>query len=1403
MNYTVFDGIDAASQSLDHQVIFKLGTTGAGQAGDHPEAGTKATKIEVSNFQNLLSTSTNKVFQGPAGTTECTPDDPATPTKWTCDCETDGQCFVKFSPVTTNFVDLPANGAAPERLNAAFNDDYGWARLDFKMTTSLNGVPDTDLWAVNAESADIYFKPIPVPVVGSEAPYAAVLTEDFGNPLTVSLIQGSTPDTHHYTHGGGLDASDIRIWASSTPNLVNPGGCDPQSSACEYSCTNDADSPNDAAKCSLIFNPAVGGVHTFKYLVKVDGVWQVTPGEIKMFFKQIPTVTPIVKTNNLEGVTVETILYEEADFKVYSPSEDAKELVIMNPGSTLPEEAIKGTFDYTTNSGTSWTQCDTDEDLNGDSFNEVICPCDNTAAQSKCHVRYNPSPAWDTGVAADTIDRVFVYKIRDNEFNDENGAPLISLDGNLTIQYTSKIIANSGEFRDVVENLGASFTTLKIQRNGNGAAFEPNYIDRNDVTASLPNTAVNIKITALNNLTLDGTGESNTCDTAAPSIATPCIFACTAGSNDPGCQINLRSLQDAAFQAQGTFDYFIDTGSGIESRKAATATVKFIPLTYGEDVSRMIPFSSTLDLGTAVATKIEISLNDGYRHITDNAAATWRPLSDDNATQQTGADATLANWSCDNATGICGVDVTPNAKATGAADTHTFQYEVSDFAAGLNRWGAPATLTFTAFPRPQANNKTLYWTENAGDKTAAAGEEYRVNFELGAGKDVEHDYAPNLAATAADAIQIKAITGGTASAVTCPTTTLCHVDITVDTDNVSASNQNPAITITYDAAVDDGAAPDDEKNFRSNEGTIQIVIMPELEALATTQEFEFFDISGAGTPESFTFTIGRDNTADLIAYNHPWTIGLDDAADITITQQPTFGGNQVGTLTVDSCASGQCTLTYTATKSVTDGVADQDISFAYDLKIDNDLDIDSTQNATIDNSHNDTRGYTAKLVSKPSYQNTGKTVTLTQGITGNVIDQTNSVSVSLAYGDGYTHADGATTAASISINWNQAIIDGFSDGATTANTTGFNNATAEVNNETISGLTASFDAINNFWGTIWLPYRVCKVDCSAEDTKSAQSDWNAAPNDTSWIKVVINPADQAPTVEANIKVVAYNNLGSDNTVIGRKVVMKLGVGTGTGTLNDEIWFDDVDNVAAGFYEDKTHLKKVSFPTTGANVNIVGYNGTTCAGIECTCVAGAEECHIHFVPTQGLTEVIQGWKVVATTTNTHSGVDTDSPETDFELRIRNPQKLEIDGSSLALGNIPQGDATIITFNLANTVAETAKKFVIPKNQTDSDDGLYPANSLYHPTHHQMLPDELVVSNLSGGTDFIVAFLGCVEETDKSDSTCSIAVQPTPTATAGARQFDLEIKANNTLSGSPRTFSFNITTGTDIARILYLM
>ena len=95
----------------------------------------------------------------------------------------------------------------------------------------------------------------------------------------------------------------------------------------------------------------------------------------------------------------------------------------------------------------------------------------------------------------------------------------------------------------------------------------------------------------------------------------------------------MRALQDGAFQDTGTFEFFLEAGAGIETHKKAVATVKFVPVVYGDNVTRVFPFDEPTNLGTAAQSSLQVSLGDGYRHSGNKFAAAWRP-SIDEATQK-------------------------------------------------------------------------------------------------------------------------------------------------------------------------------------------------------------------------------------------------------------------------------------------------------------------------------------------------------------------------------------------------------------------------------------------------------------------------------------------------------------------------------------------------------------------------------------------------------------------------------------------------------------------------------------------------------------------------------------------------------------------------------------------------
>ena len=139
-----------------------------------------------------------------------------------------------------------------------------------------------------------------------------------------------------------------------------------------------------------------------------------------------------------------------------------------------------------------------------------------------------------------------------------------------------------------------------------------------------------------------------------------------------------------------------------------------------------------------------------------------------------------------------------------------------------------------------------------------------------------------------------------------------------------------------------------------------------------------------------------DSGADIIAWSHPWDgLAIKSPSNLQITMEPTQGALVRGTLDVQNCEDdgSYCTVEYEANSSPQDGLNDIDIDFTYTVTARNYKDISGNPLAGIEDSQFSTRTYSAKLVSKPAFTLTGKTVTIKQTTSWNKIDPVTSFDI--------------------------------------------------------------------------------------------------------------------------------------------------------------------------------------------------------------------------------------------------------------------------------------------------------------------------------------------------------------------------------------------------------------------------
>ena len=228
-----------------------------------------------------------------------------------------------------------------------------------------------------------------------------------------------------------------------------------------------------------------------------------------------------IRPSNIEGTTVEAEFVEGTDFEVSLRRRRPRYYHSKSIRAAAATE-FKGSFEYFVTGG-AWTAC-TENDFDTDVDSDLVCLCDNTAATSKCKVRYTPNPAWDPGLDANTMSRAFKYKIRDNVYTDGVNK-LVSQDATLDIQYVARLLAYDGTYSNVLENY-TGYTNLKIERDNANTdnAAHPKYGDADNSTTN--NTATKVMITALAGLEIDGC--------AAPSVGSPCVITtCNTTGADP------------------------------------------------------------------------------------------------------------------------------------------------------------------------------------------------------------------------------------------------------------------------------------------------------------------------------------------------------------------------------------------------------------------------------------------------------------------------------------------------------------------------------------------------------------------------------------------------------------------------------------------------------------------------------------------------------------------------------------------------------------------------------------------------------------------------------------------------------------------------------------------------------
>jgi alpha-tubulin suppressor-like RCC1 family protein len=851
--------------------------------------------------------------------------------------------------------------------------------------------------------------------------------------------------------------------------------------------------------CTVRFYSTLPGTYAFNYKVTVDTIEQQSVGTA--------TVTFLARARN-ENLTASTIEGSPIDIVIdrgpglgYTQADNnrAQDVVLSSITTGSVEQLINGVTP---------SACSV-------SGSNTICSC--RTGTDQCIIRYTPR-SWNDGES--TLSGGFTFRTRDAIYREADGVtPLAAKTAaQVTIALAPRVVANSRTYPEGSQEGVEGLTKTVSIASGTGGTSAGGY------RHALSYPASKIEILSMSKITITG----------CPAVG--CQLTCAAGV----CSVPAVPLSGASFDKNGGFTYRVYDADGFSSHVPGVASVFFYP--------RAKPSNKSIVVEKGVTSSLTMGLNDGYSHLLSYNASAW------SAVNQSNLNGTLSGFVCDSVN--CRVDYVPNTGyySNSSSDTSSFTFDVTHAATSGNVTSSTTgTYTIEVFPRPVAQNKTLYWVNTFGDMTKAPADRRKITVALN--DDYTHDrgYAPK-------AIDVSNISGGSFISPFACVGDIC----TAEFQPTAVSSNNTQVAAYFEYRVKVIGSYD---AFPSNKGRINIINMP-VPTVPTTPVVS----TSQGNSLNFEFASSTSLVSIPIRvelFNHPWSIGPVAPADVVITQQPSLGASQVGTIQITGCSANRCVAQLT----ISDGSAIGDATFKYKVTV-----RDQSQAGW----YATTPEATGTLQLTPYYQVTGRYFTgdqqlATDGNGNKSIVPITDVPIALGLNTGYTQASNQSDVGQVKI------LNSFA-------------SSGSIINASLSGgtWTATFRSAPNWFGDVYIQYQVCKTDCNnPADIKS-----RVEASQTKWIHVYINPNDIPPT--------ACSKTGADSLIVYQDTAKAISLAKGSECANG-IWYDDRN--------DGDQITSISFLNPQPPGSITGSAGTVCSTITGArnCVCAASSCDIVYTP----------------------------------------------------------------------------------------------------------------------------------------------------------------------------------------------